>query len=174
MRSFLDGYYKHILQTLELPAIQRAFVHARQNELRELVAYDQSLATEAALKDFSTASRIVGLPVLQRRGLGATIVLCNATSRRSKKVPLGWRDAGIWYHAGVHHLPLALGLVGYALRTTQVVYPTNPPPVRSHLPCSMPIRSPKNSLPVLRRLNRCFPQPRFPDSSSFSLTNPLP
>ena len=37
LRSFLDGYHKHILQPLELPGIQRAFVHARQNELRELI-----------------------------------------------------------------------------------------------------------------------------------------
>jgi urease accessory protein UreF len=120
LRSFLDGYHKRILQPLELPAIQRAFVHARQNELRELVAYDQSLATEAAVKDFSTASRIVGLTQLQRlRPLRDDRFVQRYLAAVEAGAATGWHTLVYGLTLAVYHLPLRPGLVGYAQRTTQ-------------------------------------------------------
>ena len=120
LRSFLDEYHKRILQPLELPAIQRAFGHARQNELRELVAYDQQLATEAGLKDFSAASRIVGLAQLQRlRPLRDDRFVQRYLAAVEASTATGWHTLVYGVTLAVYHLPLRPGLVGYAQRTTQ-------------------------------------------------------
>ena len=120
LHSFLDEYHKRILQPLELPAIQRAFVHAQQNELRELVAYDQQLATEVALKDFSTASRIVGLARLQRlRPLRDHRFVQRYLAAVEQGAATGWHTLVYGVTLAVYHLPLRSGLAGYAQRTTQ-------------------------------------------------------
>src|SRR5437899_3683117 len=66
LREFLRHYQKHILLPLELPAIRCAHGHAARNELRELVALDQQLATQLVLKNFAPASRRVGQSQLQK------------------------------------------------------------------------------------------------------------
>ena len=59
LRDFLKNYHAQILLPLELPAIRDAFDHASHNELRELVALDQKIASEPLLKNFADASRRV-------------------------------------------------------------------------------------------------------------------
>src|SRR5271170_4653367 len=66
LRSFLTEYHNQVLVPVELPAIQRAFFHTGKNELRELVAFDRSLADSGALKGFAAASQAIGLSQLRR------------------------------------------------------------------------------------------------------------
>src|SRR5262245_24221282 len=58
--QFLEAYQGQVLIPHELPAIQRAYRHASRNETRELIAFDQALATEPLLQAFQAASRRVG------------------------------------------------------------------------------------------------------------------
>src|SRR4051812_36962441 len=56
LRIFLQNYHARILRPVELPYIQRAFLHASRNEIRELVTLDQELGKEPILQNFSAAS----------------------------------------------------------------------------------------------------------------------
>ncbi len=120
LRSFLEEYYKRILQPIELPAIQRAFMHARRNELRELIAFDQLLASEIALKDFATASRIVGLAQLRRlRPLRDERFVQRYLTTVEQGGATGWHTLVYGVTVAVYNLPLRPGLIGYAQRTTR-------------------------------------------------------
>ena len=57
LRGFLRSYQERILLPLELPAIRDGQRHAANNHVRELVALDQQLSNEPALRDFAAASR---------------------------------------------------------------------------------------------------------------------
>jgi urease accessory protein UreF len=103
-----------------LPAIQRAFAHARRNELRELVAYDQTLAAEIALKEFSSASRIVGLAQLRRlRPLRDERFVQRYLAAVEQGAATGWHTLVYGITLAVYFLPLRPGLIGYAQRTTR-------------------------------------------------------
>jgi urease accessory protein UreF len=120
LRSFITGYHSRILQPLELPAVQRAFAHARQNELRELVAYDHLLAAEPAWKDFAAASRIIGLGQLQRlRPLRDERLVQRYLASVEAGDAHGWHTLVFGVALAVYHLPLRPGLIGYAQRTTR-------------------------------------------------------
>ena len=120
LRTFLGEYHTRILQPLELPAIQRAFVHAGRNELRELIAFDQSLAPEMTLKDFASASRLVGLGQLQRlRPLRDQRLVQRYLAAVEQGTANGWHTLAYGLTLAVYYLPLRQGLIGYAQRTTR-------------------------------------------------------
>ena len=66
LRDFLAHYHRDILFPFEMPAIEAAHRHALGNELRELVALDQQLASRQILESLAGASRRVGRAQLQK------------------------------------------------------------------------------------------------------------
>ena len=120
LRSFLREYHARILQPLELPAIQRAFVHTGRNELRELIAFDQSLVEDMTLKTFAPASRLVGLAQLQRlRPLRDQRLVQRYLTAVEAGTANGWHTLVYGLTLAVYYLPLRPGLIGYAQRTTR-------------------------------------------------------
>lgn len=66
LQKFLRVYLEDILFPHELPAIRRAYQHICRNELRELIAYDQTLAGRPVWRNFAAASRRVGRAQLEK------------------------------------------------------------------------------------------------------------
>jgi urease accessory protein UreF len=120
LQQFLQNYHARILQPFELPAIQRAFTHARKNEVRELIAWDQQLAGEPILQNFAAASRCAGLSQLQRlRPLRDERVVQRYLGAVERGEANGWHTLVYGLTLAVYSLPLRQGLVGYALQTTR-------------------------------------------------------
>ena len=120
LRGFLRSYHQRILLPRELPAIQTAFDHASRNEIRELIAFDQQLANEPVLRDFTSASRRVGLAQLQklrplRDERGAQRYLAAVESGEAH----GWHTLVYGMTLVLYSLPLRQGLLGYAHQTTR-------------------------------------------------------
>lgn len=120
LRTFLQEYQAQILRPIELPAIRRAYACAERNELRELIAFDQSLATMPVLEKFAPASRIVGLAQLQRlRPLRDQRLVQRYLAAVEEGVANGWHTVTFGIMLAVYSLPLRQGLIGYAQRTTR-------------------------------------------------------
>jgi urease accessory protein UreF len=120
LRGFLHGYHTRILWPVELPAIQRAFIHASRNEVRELVALDEQLAQEPMLKNFAAASRRVGQGQLQKlRPLKDIRPLQRYLAAVDKGQAQGWHTLVYGLTLAVYSLPLRQGLFGYAQQTTR-------------------------------------------------------
>jgi urease accessory protein UreF len=118
--EFLRAYHERILLPHELPAIQKAFVHASRNEVRELIALDLQLATEPMLQDLAAASRRVGQAQLQKlrplrdeRGVQRYLAAVENHDAR------GWHTLVYGLTLAVYSLPLRQGLLGYAHQTTR-------------------------------------------------------
>jgi urease accessory protein UreF len=120
LREFLQNYHARILCPLELPAIQKAFHHASRNEIRELVALDQSLAGEPILQNFSAASRRVGQSQLQRlRPLRDERPVQRYLAAVDKGEANGWHTLVYGLTLAVYALPLRQGLFSYAHQATR-------------------------------------------------------
>jgi urease accessory protein UreF len=120
LRDFLKNYHARILWPLELPAIQRACLHAGRNELRELVTLDQQLAAEPILKNFAPASRRVGQAGLQRlRPLRDQRIVQRYLAAVDQGQAHGWHTLVYGLTLAVYSLPLRQGLFGYAHQTTR-------------------------------------------------------
>ena len=120
LRSFLRSYHLRILLPCELPAIQVAFAHASRNEIRELIGFDRQLVNEPTLRDFSSASRRVGLAQLQklrplRDERGVQRYLAAVESGEAH----GWQTLVYGMTLVLYSLPLRPGLLGYAHQTTR-------------------------------------------------------
>jgi urease accessory protein UreF len=120
LRSFLRSYHERILFPRELPAIQTAFDYFSRNEIRELITFDQQLANEPALRDFTSASRRVGLAQLQklrplRDERGAQRYLVAVENGQAH----GWHTLVYGLTLALYSLPLRQGLLGYAHQTTR-------------------------------------------------------
>ncbi len=120
LRVFLKNYHANILQPLELPAIQRAFLHAGRNELRELIAFDQELSRKEILQSFASASRHVGQNQLQRlRPLRDQRLVQRYLAAVEQGEAHGWHTLVYGLTLAVYSLPLRQGLFGYAHQTTR-------------------------------------------------------
>jgi urease accessory protein UreF len=120
LREFLFAYHKRILLPQELPAIRTAFDHASRGELRELVAFDQQLAGEPALRDFADASRRVGQAQLQKlRPLRDERMVQRYVAAVEKKEAHAWHTLVYGMTLVLYSLPLRPGLLGYAHQTTR-------------------------------------------------------
>lgn len=118
--EFLQAYHDRVLLPYELPAIQTAYDHANRNEIRELIAFDQRLSQEPVLRDFTSASRRVGLAQLQklrplRDERGAQRYLAAVESGNAH----GWHTLVYGLTLVLYSLPLRQGLLGYAQQTTR-------------------------------------------------------
>lgn len=120
LRQFLLSYHERILLPQELPAIQAAFDHVSRNEIRELIAFDQQIFHEPVLRDFTSASRRVGLAQLQKlrplrdeRGVQRYLVAVENGQAH------GWHTLVYGLTLVLYSLPLRQGLLGYAHQTTR-------------------------------------------------------
>lgn len=120
LREFLLLYRERVLLPHELPAIRTAFDHASRNEVRELIAFDQSLAAETALRDFSGASQRVGRGQLQKlRPLRDERMVQRYLAAVESNEAHGWHTLVFGLTLVVYSLPLRQGLLGYAQQTTR-------------------------------------------------------
>jgi urease accessory protein UreF len=120
LRRFLRDYHTQILFPFELPAIQKAWNHSSRSELRELVAFDQSLANEPILRNFACASRRVGRGQLQKlRPLRDERIVQRYLAAVDRKQAHGWHTLVFGLTLAVYSLPLRQGLFGYAHQTTR-------------------------------------------------------
>jgi len=120
LRLFLQNYQSQILLPFELPAILRAHGHAANHEVRELVALDQSLATQPILSELAAASRRVGQSQLRKlRPLRDERVVQRYLEAVESGGAHGWHILVYGLTLAVYSLPLRQGLLGYAHQTTR-------------------------------------------------------
>jgi urease accessory protein UreF len=120
LREFLQAYHEQILLPQELPAIQTAFTHASRNEVRELIAFDQQIANEPALRDFASASARVGRAQLQRlRPLRDERMVQRYLAAVESGQAHGWHTLVYGMTLVLYSLPLRQGLLGYAQQTAR-------------------------------------------------------
>jgi urease accessory protein UreF len=119
LREFLHLYQERILLPHELPVIRDARQHAANNHVRELVALDQQLSNEPALRDFAAASRRVGRAQLQRlRPLRDERIVQRYLQAVEDDGAHGWHTLVYGLTLAVYSLPVRQGLLGYAHQTT--------------------------------------------------------
>ena len=119
LREFLHSYHQRILLPHELPAIRDAFEHTANQHCRELVALDQQLSGEPALRDFAAASRRIGQAQLQRlRPLRDERVVQRYLHAVEIGDAHGWHTLVYGLTLAVYSLPVRQGLLGYAQQTT--------------------------------------------------------
>jgi urease accessory protein UreF len=118
LRAFLQKYQAEILLPLELPAIRTACGHASLNQLRELVALDQQLASEPVLQNFAAPSRRVGQGQLQKlRPLRDQRIVQRYLQAVESGAAHGWHTLVYGLTLAIYSLPLRQGLLGYAHQT---------------------------------------------------------
>jgi len=115
---FLEAYQSQILIPFELPAIQRAFRHASRNESRELIAFDQELASEPVLKPFGHASQRVGQAQIKRlRPLRDVRLVQRYLRAVEEGAAHGWHTLVYGITLSVYSLPVLQGLMSYERQT---------------------------------------------------------
>ncbi len=120
LRNFLRRYHERILLPQELPAIQTAYDHVSRNEIRELIAFDQQISREPAVRDFTSASRRVGLAQLQKlRPLRDERGVQRYLTAVESGEAYGWHTLVYGMTLVLYSLPLRQGLLGYAHQTTR-------------------------------------------------------
>jgi len=120
LRLFVRHYQKQVLLPLELPSIFCAHGHATRNELRELLALDQQLASHPLLQSFAGASRRVGQCQLQKlRPLRDHRLLQRYLQAVENAEAEGWHTLVYGLTLAIYSLPLRQGLLGYAQQTTR-------------------------------------------------------
>lgn len=118
--GFLRRYHELILFPHELPAIREAFDHASRGHARELLALDKKLSDEPALREFSAASRRVGLAQLQKlRPLRDERVVQRHLAASENGQSHAWHTVVYGLTLAVYSLPVRQGLLGYAQQTTR-------------------------------------------------------
>ena len=114
LQLFLEAYQTHILIPFELPAIQRAFLHATRYEPRELIAYDQQIATEPLWRELASASRRVGQSHLKRLRPLRDVRLVQRYLRAVEEGRAhGWHTLVFGITLSIYSLPVRQGLLCY-------------------------------------------------------------
>lgn len=120
LREFLRAYHERILLPHELPAIQIAYQHISRNEVRELIAFDQQLTAEPALKNFAAASQRIGREQLRKlRPLRDERVVQRYLAAVENSQAYGWHTLVYGMTLVLYSLPVRQGLLGYAHQTTR-------------------------------------------------------
>jgi urease accessory protein UreF len=120
LRRFLGDYQRDVLYARELAIIQRAFLHASRNEIRELIALDEEVAKEPGLQRFATASLYVGKCQLRRlKPLKDHRVVQRYLTAIQQGKAKGWHLIVYGIVLAVYSLPLRQGLVNYGSQTMQ-------------------------------------------------------
>ncbi len=118
LRAFVSGYRSGLLEPVELPAICQAFQHAARFEVRELIALDQRLAQEPALRHFSVASQAVGRGTLRRlRPLRGERLVTRYWQAIQGGRAHGWHTLVYGVVIAIYSLPLRPGLISYGQQT---------------------------------------------------------
>ncbi len=118
LKNFLLAYQTQILIPLELPAIQRGFLHASRNETRELIAFDREVAMEPALRNFASASERVGQYHLKRLRPLRDVRLVQRYIRAVESGDAhGWHTLVYGMTLSVYSLPVRQGLASYERQT---------------------------------------------------------
>ena len=120
LRRFLEDYQTRVLLPLDWPAILRGWQHVSKNELRELIALDQSLAKDTSLRPFAKASCKVGQRQLSRlRPMRDSRFIQRYLRAIEAGQALGWHTLVFGISLQIFSLPLRQGLLHYAAQTTQ-------------------------------------------------------
>lgn len=120
LRYFVRSYHKRVLQPVELPAVLRGFNHTARFELRELIAYDQELATLPELQPLAEASRRVGRFHLETlRPLQDDRFVRRYLAALDEGQVNAWHTLVYGLTLSVYSLPLRQGLISYAAQTTR-------------------------------------------------------
>ncbi|HXG48608.1 MAG TPA: urease accessory UreF family protein [Methylomirabilota bacterium] len=118
LREFLEVYQTHVLIPIELPAIQRAFLHASRHQTRELIEDDQRLATEPLLREFAAASQRVGQCHLRRlRPLRDHRLLQRYLRAVEEGRAHGWHTLVYGLTISIYSLPVRQCLIFYERKT---------------------------------------------------------
>jgi urease accessory protein UreF len=120
LRQFIRTYHKRVLQDVELPAVLRGFNHTARFELRELIGYDQELASLPELQPLANASRRVGRHHLETlRPLRDDRFVRRYLSAVDEGRAHAWHTLVYGMTLSVYSLPLRQGLISYAAQTTR-------------------------------------------------------
>lgn len=118
LKGFLLAYQTQILVPIELPAIQRGFLHASRNETRELIAFDREVSQEPLLKNFLAASERVGQYHLKRlRPLRDVRLIQRYIRAVEGGQAHGWHTLVYGMTLSVYSLPVRQGLASYERQT---------------------------------------------------------
>ena len=114
LRALLEAYQTQMLIPIELPAIQRAYLHAVRTETRELIAFDQQMAGEPVLQNFAPASRRIGQFLLKRlRPLRDDRLLQRYLRAVEEKRAHGWHTLVFGVTLALYSLPVRQGMVAF-------------------------------------------------------------
>ncbi len=120
LESFLRLYRDQILAPIEFPTILQASVHAGQGEWKALLALDQRLAEEPAMRFFAQPSRLMGRGCLRRlRGLRDVRVLQRYDEAVRDGRAHGWHTVVYGLVLSIFSIPLRQGLVNYQYQILQ-------------------------------------------------------
>jgi len=118
LRSFLDAYRLQILAPIELPAIVAAYNHAARGEVKELIAFDERLGQDAAIRRFAVASCRVGQRQLSRlRPMRDQRVVQRYLAAIEDGKARGWHTLVYGVSLAMFSLPLRQGLQHYIEQT---------------------------------------------------------
>ena len=118
LREFVAAYQAKSLAQDELPAILRAYNHARRNEVREIIALDRSLKDSFPNEALANASERVGRNQLRKmRGLKTERVVTRYWDAVYKKEAHGWHTMVFGVVLAVYSIPLRQGLNHYGQQT---------------------------------------------------------
>ena len=114
LRALLEAYQTQVLIPIELPAIQRAYLHALRTETRELIAFDQQMAGEPVLQNFAAASRRIGQFLLKRlRPLRDERLLQRYLRAVEERRAHGWHTLVFGVTLALYSLPVRQGMVAF-------------------------------------------------------------
>lgn len=118
LQSFLVTYRTEILAPVEMPAIVRAYQHAARGQAIELVALDQKMAEECAIRPFAQASCRVGQRQLSRlRPMRDQRLVQRYLAAIAEGRARGWHTLVYGVSLAMYSLPLRQGLQNYAEQT---------------------------------------------------------
>jgi urease accessory protein UreF len=118
LRTFLDAYRAQILVPVELPAIVAAYHHAARGEARELIAVDERLAQDVAIRRFASASCRVGQRQLSRlRPMRDQRLVHRYLAAIEDGKARGWHTLVYGVSLAMFSLPLRQGLQHYIEQT---------------------------------------------------------
>ena len=131
LRSFLGVYRTQVLVPVELPSIVAACQHAARGELQELLALDEKLAHETAIRKFALASCRVGQRQLSRlRPLRDQRVVQRYLAAIEAGRARGWHTLVYGVSLAMFSLPLRQGLQNYVEQTTRGFINSSAKPLR--------------------------------------------
>lgn len=118
LRQFLGDYRRQILVPCEFPAIYRAYRHANCYEIRELIALDSSIISEATRQPFAWSSQRAGTLQLKRlRPLRDQRLVQRYLRAVENGEAYGWHTVVYGLILSIYSLPIREGLLHYGRQT---------------------------------------------------------